>query len=1023
MKVSKHLLLGAGPLALSVSLAASPAFAQSAPDDVASESEGNAIVVTGSRLSVNPNLEGASPVISVTDEQIKAQGTVRIEDLVNQLPQVFAGQAGEVSNGASGTSTLNLRGLGAERTLVLIDGRRLPYGSSQTSPVNLDIIPTQLIDKVEILTGGASAVYGSDAVGGVANFVLKRDFEGVELDFQGGFQQNGNSNSFYEGVLSAGGQPIPGSVVDGEEYSITGILGTNTADGRGNVTIFANYEKRNQVTQDNRIFSACTIGESGSATSFGGAGCVGSGNFRLMGGDVGLTDPAGSPTNATDTDQTVSLFFQEQNGNLVEYVGGPSQTYNFGQRNFFQRPSERFTIYAKGYYDLTDNLEFFADLAYVSNVSDAQIAETASFGVGSYSVNCNNPYLEGVSGTARGQTFTYYDIYGCSADDIANGTIVDGVTVSHRNVEGGPRNSRLENSTFRIVSGLRGSFGEDVWSYEVFGQYAQTSDTSISSNDFVIANLDQALLAVRDDDGNVVCLDPSGGCVPYNPFQRGPNGESLITSEQTDFIQGVGIVTGETTQLIVGANVQADLGEYGLSSPFSEDGLGLLLGSEFRKDTLEAVPDEISQVPGGGFTGVGGADLPVEGTIEVFELFGELQIPIVTDRPWFKELTLSGQYRYSDYTADGNGVSNAFSTDAFGIQAVWAVVDDLKFRAQFQRSVRAPNVIELFTGQDTGLPNLNSAGTNSLGQQLFDPCASAAPIASLDACANTGVTAAQYGSIIDVISGQTQSLTGGNPDLVPESSDTFTAGIVLEPSFIPDLTISIDYFDITVEDFITEGIEAQTTLDQCLATGDAAFCDLITRSAGGSLVSGIAGVGFQANNLNIAELNTSGFDIQVLYSTYVDGVGGFRFDYAATILDKNDFVPFPGGDAIDCAGFLNNGCIQPVNPAYRHRTTLTWDTLFGPDLSLSWRHFSATDNEVVDANPEIDDQLPAQNYVDVSFNYPLNSVITLRGGMLNALNNQPPTSSSSGPPLGNGNTFPTIYDTGRTVFGGVNFKF
>jgi len=513
MNISHSIRSGAGTLALGLALATVPAYAQGNDngedllEDGAEASEGNQILVTGSRLNVNPNLEGASPVLSVSSEAIKSAGTVRIEDLTNQLPQVFAGQAGEVANGATGISTLNLRGLGAVRTLVLIDGRRLPYGSSQTSPANLDLVPAQLVERVDVLTGGASAVYGSDAVGGVANFVLKRDFEGVELDFQGGFQQSGNNIDFYRNVLEAGGQPVPGSVTDGAEYSFTGIIGANTANGRGNVTIFANYERRESVTQNNRVFSACTIGESTRATSFGGAGCVGSGNFRLMGGEVGIVDPAGSPSNSTDTDQTVSLFFQEASGNLIEYVPGPASTYNFGQRNFFQRPSERFSIYAKGYYEISDNIEFFADFAYTDNISDAQIAETASFGVGGYSVNCNNPYLEGVSGTARGQTFTYYDIYGCSSDDIANGTIVDGVTVSHRNVEGGPRNSRLENSAFRIVSGLRGDFGEGVWSYEVFGQYAETSDTSISTNDFVIANLDQALLAVRDEDGNIVCMN------------------------------------------------------------------------------------------------------------------------------------------------------------------------------------------------------------------------------------------------------------------------------------------------------------------------------------------------------------------------------------------------------------------------------------------------------------------------------------------------------------------------------------
>ncbi len=983
-------------------MASMPAFAQDADvSSDAAEEEDRGIVVTGSRLNLNPNLEGAAPVLSVSQEQIQSQGTIRVEDLVNQLPQVFAGQAGEVSNGASGTATLNLRGVGSVRTLVLIDGRRLPYGSSSISSANLDLIPTQLIERVDVLTGGASAVYGSDAVGGVANFILRRDFEGIELDFQGNFQQTGNGNTFFNNVTAAAQQPVASPIIDGEEYVITGMIGTNTADGRGNVTIYASYEKRNQVTQNNRSFSACTIGESSSSTSFGGAGCVGSSNFRrfadFFNGD-GVNDDV----------------FQLEDGTLVPFVGGPAQTYNFGQRNFFQRPSERFTIYGRGHYDITDNLEAFMDISYTDVFSDAQIAESASFGI--WNINCDNPFINGTPGIDLAT-----EVFGCSADDIANGVIKANQFMSHRNVEGGPRNSRLENSAFRIVGGLRGDFADGVWAYEVFGQYSETSDSSLSTNDFIIENTQQAFLAVDDGNGNVVCSDPSGGCVPYNIFTR-TGGTTDVTQAALDFIQGVGIVIGSTSQLVYGGNIQGDLGEYGVTFPWAEDGVALLVGFEGRRDELVSIPDEISQVPGGGFTGVGGATLPVEGQVEVLEFFAELQVPIIQDRPGFKELTFSGQYRYSDYDAAGNNTTNSFSTDAFGLALTWAPVEDITIRGQFQRAVRAPNVIELYTGQNTGLPNLNSA-TNSNGDQIFDPCATAFPTASQAACANTGVTAAQYGNVPDVISGQTQSLTGGNPQLAPEESDTWTVGGVFTPSFAPGLTVSVDYFNITVEGFIQGGIAAQTTLDQCLATGDPTFCSLINRATNGSLIAGIPGVGFQQTNLNIAELETAGFDIQVNYSTDIGSLGGLRFDYAGTYLDKFDFASFPGDTPIECAGFLNNGCVSPVNPQYRHRALLTWETPLDVEASVTWRHFSGTENDAVAANPEIDDDLQAVNYVDVSFFYEITDSIRLRGGVLNVTNTQPPVSTSSGPPLGNGNTFPTIYDTARTVFGGINFTF
>ena len=984
-----------------LAITAAPALAQDADvtsDDSAIE-EQSTIVVTGSRLNVNPNLEGAAPILSVTTDTIKSTGTARIEDLTNQLPQVFAGQAGEVSNGASGTATLNLRGIGSERTLVLIDGRRLPYGSSSISSANLDLIPTQLVERVDVLTGGASAVYGSDAVGGVANFVLRRDFEGIELDLQGNFQQTGNGNKFFNNVTAAAEQNVASPIIDGEEYVITGMLGTNTADGRGNVTVYASYEKRNAVTQNNRSFSACTVGESSSSTSFGGAGCVGSSNFRRF---ADFFTPFGDDA------------FQLEDGTIVPFAGGPSQTYNFGQRNFFQRPSERFTLYGRGHYDISDNLEAFLDVSYTDVFSDAQIAESASFGI--WDINCDNPFIQGTPGLDLAQ-----DVFGCTTQDIADGVIKNNMFMSHRNVEGGPRNSRLENSAFRIVGGLRGDFADGVWAYEVFGQYSETSDSSLSTNDFIISKTQQAFLAVDDGNGNVVCSDPSGGCVPYNIFTR-PGGSSGVTREALDFIQGVGLVIGQTSQMVYGANIQGDLGEYGVSTPWADDGVALLVGVEGRKDKLESIPDEISQVPGGGFTGVGGATLPVKGQVEVMELYAELQIPLVQDKPFFNELTLAGQYRYSDYDNAGNRTTNSFSTDAFGVQLTWSPVEDLTLRGQFQRAVRAPNVIELYTGQNTGLPNLNSS-QNSLGEQIYDPCATSAPTASQSACANTGVTAAQYGNVPDVISGQTQSLTGGNPQLTPESSDTWTFGAVLTPSFAPGLSVTVDYFDISVEDFISAGIEAQTTLDQCLATGNPTFCDLIVRASNGSLIAGIPGVGFQQTNLNIAELTTSGIDIQVRYSTDLGSFGGMRFDYAGTYLDKFDFASFPGDTPIECAGFLNNGCISPVNPKYRHRVTTTWETpVEGLEAAATWRYFAGTKNEAGDS-PLIDDDLQTINYVDLSFFYELNDTIRLRGGVQNVTNTQPPVSTSSGPPLGNGNTFPTIYDTARTFFGGVTFSF
>jgi outer membrane receptor protein involved in Fe transport len=990
MKNELNLLINAvrGGLgtALALSLVTMP-VAVLAQDPDASEEETylEEVIVTGSRLQDNPNLAASTPVLSVTGEEADIRGNVRIEDFVNIMPQVFAAQAGEVSNGASGTAQLNLRGLGARRTLVLIDGFRLPYGSSQSSPANVDVIPMQLVERVDILTGGASAVYGSDALGGVANFILKRDFEGMEFGYQWGQQYNNNNDDFWASVLEAGGQPVPGSSWDGRENNFHMIVGLNSADGRGNATVFASYENRQGVVQADRVFSGCALGQDDGPQSFGGYGCIGSGNYRLF---------VGPGTTA----------FQQEDGTIIPYAGGPSQTYNFGLRNFFQRPSERYQIYAKSHYEFADGHEAFLDVSYVNNFSDAQIAETASFGTSSYAINCNNPYIQ----TPGINLAT--DTYGCSPEDIANGTIISNLGASHRNVEGGPRNSRLENSALRLIAGIRGSFGNNVWGYEAFAQVSETRDQSESTNDFVIANLNQAFLAVDDGTGNVVCMDPAAraaGCVPYNPFQR-INGETAITPEQTAWLHGIGIVNGSTKQTIYGGNVQADLGEYGWQLPWADYGIRFLAGLEYRRDELSSRPDEISQVPGGGFTGVGGATLAVEGQVEVSEIYTEFEMPIVTEVTGIQELTLRGQYRYSDYTREGNDTRSTVDTNTWGVSLAW---------------VRAPNVIELYTGQNTNLPNLNPAGTNANGVQLFDPCASNAPIASLATCANTGVTAADYGSILDVISGQTQSLTGGNPFLDPEAADTYTFGFVWTPGGIQGLSISVDYFDITVEDAIQAGISAQTTLDNCLATGDPTFCSLINRGFGGTLASGSPGVGFQQTNINIAELATTGIDFQVIYD-WDAGDHGFRVDYASTYLDSLSFVPFPGADEVECSGKFGNNCagtLSPVNPEYRHRVVFTWMSPWSVDVNMTWRYFGSADND--NPNDTLENKLDSVNYIDLAAVWQATDNIQLRGTVLNLFGEDPPIFSGAGPSLGNGNTYPTTYDTGTTMYLGLRLNY
>lgn len=978
---------------------ATPAFAQEAEDEV---------IVTGSRLNVNPNLRSPQPILSISSEEISARGVVNIEDLTNSLPQISAAQTSEVSNGASGTAQLDLRALGAQRTLSLIDGRRLPYGSSSSSPVNIDLVPTNLVERIEVLTGGSSAVYGSDAVAGVVNFILKDDFEGVEMDIQYGFAQSSNSgNDIFRDVLNVAQVPIPGSVRDGEEVTASVTFGANLDGGRGNVVAFAAYQNRKDIIGADRIGSACTLG--GGATN--GFGCVGSSNFRRFNNvaDFGATD-----------------FFQQEDGTFTPFAGGPAETFNFGASNFFQRPSERFQFYTKANYEVANGHELFADFSFTESTSDAQIAPTASFGFFQRTLNCDNPLLQNPI-TAGGQSFAQAVLL-CTPAQITTGlnpdgsrALIGGITATHRNVEGGSRNSRLENQAMRFVGGARGTIAE-TWDYEVFGQYSKTKDEGTSTNDFQIDNLAQAIDVVTDANGNAVCFDQSNGCVPYNIFQRGPNGESLVTPAALAFVQGVGITTGETDQLVLGGNMQTDLSNYGMVSPYAQDsGVGFLIGVEYREDGLAATPDQISQRADGGFTGVGGPTLPVAGGVDVFEIFGEIEIPLVVGAEFAEELVFNGQYRNSSYNVAGNGVTNSFNTDTYGAQLTWAPTSDISFRGQYQRAVRAPNVVELFTGQFTGLPELSEAGQTPGGQPIYDPCATATPVASAAACAFSGVTAAQYGQVPDIAAAQAGGLFGGNPNLTPESSDTITIGAVFTPNFIEGFSASVDYFDITIDDAIVAGIGAQNIIDNCLASGDAAFCSLITRDAAGSLNSSV-GIGFELTNQNAASIATSGIDLQFDYLFDVDGWGDFGLQYASTFLLSNDFTPFLGATTIECAGKFVGQCGQPSS-AYRHRAIASWDTpVEGLRTSVTWRHNSRVENHT---NPgsAIEGSLGAANYFDVSSSWEFMEGITARAGVNNLFEKAFPISVSSGPASnGNNNTFPGVYDTGRFVFIGLNVK-
>ena len=430
---------------------ASPSAAQTGDNEVSE------LVVTGSRIP-QPNLSGVSPVTVVSDQELKLQGTTNVEDLLNSLPQVFADFGGGVSNGATGTATVNLRGLGSARTLVLIDGRRLMPGDPGTPSPDLNNIPAGLVKRVDVLTGGASAVYGSDAIGGVVNFIMNRDFEGVRLDSQYSFYQHNNSNAVARSTIA--GAPFPvalpkKNVRDGETTDFTFVAGVNAPDGKGNVTAYGSYRHTEGVLQSQRDYSACSLAATSGAspTIYDTRVCAGSSNsafgrFRPLSGGNFSVNPNGTRT-----------FINFSN----------ALRFNYAPQNYFQRPDDRYTAGYFAHYKMSDMLELFSDFMFADDHTRAQIASSGLFqGTGSngnstFGINCNNPLMSASQQLAL-----------CKAN--AGTPFIEQGLLGFR-FAGLPRIDDLRHTSYRFVVGGRGDLAEG-WSYEAYGQYGQPSARS-----------------------------------------------------------------------------------------------------------------------------------------------------------------------------------------------------------------------------------------------------------------------------------------------------------------------------------------------------------------------------------------------------------------------------------------------------------------------------------------------------------------------------------------------------------------
>jgi iron complex outermembrane receptor protein len=994
--------------AAAATAAAPGAWAQIAPAAANDTSGLEEVVVTGSRIT-SPNLTAISPITSVDAGYISATNLTRTEDILNNLPMVFAGQNSTVSNGSDGTASVNLRGLGPNRTLVLVNGRRLGPGSgSGTNVSDINEVPAALIERVDILTGGASSVYGADAVAGVVNFVLNTHFEGVKIDSSYSYFQHQNNNSIAQGALTAAGDAQPDhSVNTGFGKNVSVLMGSNFADNKGNATFYFTYDKAAAALEAKYDYAACVLD---AAKGSPGLKCGGSGTSAANGAG-GYFLASGSFTNTVDGKTGAFRPF------------ATSDLYNFGPLNFYQRPNERFTGGSFVNYQVNEHITVYGELMFARNTTDAQIAASGDFFTPT-PISCANPLLTAAESAAI-----------CAAAVTQGGSPTDPnrlatLYIGRRNVEGGGRVLSVANNTFRAVTGVKGDIVDGL-TFDVYAQRDGTDTTFRNLNYFDATRVANALDVISGPallgNGNAnpfagqpecrsVYTGADSACVPWNIWV--PNG---VTPAATNYLSIPLLTDATTVEYVVSGSVTADLGKWNIKSPFADEGLKVNLGSEYRSESAVFSPDLASEE--GNAEGSGGPTVPVAGNYHVWEAFTEFGIPLLDHKPMAESLGLEIGYRYSKYDL-------GFSTNTYKFGGEWAPTNDVRVRASYSRAVRAPNIAELFAPQSIALDGST------------DPCAGATPKPTAAQCLLAGVPLAKYGTIAAAPAGQYNGFIGGNPNLTPEKSDTYSAGIVFTPHFIENFSMSFDYFNIKIEDTVG-AIGADTIIQNCIATGDPVFCGAIHRDAGGTLFRTNNGF-ITDTNVNFGSLTTRGVDAKVNYRLPLNDLGSLLFNLEGTRLINLGKQPLTGGPAYDCAGYYGTTCGAP-NAKWRHVLNTTWATPWsGFDFTARWRFLSGSDSEQISPNPQLSgtplpltQHIKPYTYIDLSADVSLYKMFKLQVGVNNVLDKDPPLIASTGGGFGsdcptitpngsscNGNTFPGTFDAlGRFFFARITAQF
>jgi outer membrane receptor protein involved in Fe transport len=931
-------------------MAPATAFAEGSPSAAPASASVEEVVVTGSRIS-RQDYSASTPVVTLGPSTLQKTGAVTLDTALKQQPQ-FVGSTGSTTNssGNGGQANIQLRGLGRQRTLVLMDGRRLPPANSDGS-VDINAVPTALIENVEIITGGASAVYGSDAVAGVVNIRMKHHFDGLEIDAQYGLAEHG----------------------DADDYKLSVAGGGDFANDRGSSVFSVEYANRKSILLSDRDFtlgasrdSVLPTGLVSFATGAPSQAAIDQvfGRYGVAPGVVKATNQFGFNADGTlfTTGQTVQNFRTPANPSLF-FVSPKAVQVDGRPFRFLQLPLETYSVYSRSTYDLTADTHAFAQVLYTYGKGATQLNPLPAPSNASSAippVPVTNPFIPA-------------DLRTLLASRAAP---TAPFALSKRFDASGARLWENTNNTLQIVGGLDGKLPVMDWTWDVSATYGRNKIDTIRTN-YQSRSALQSLLSAADG-GASIC---DGG---FNPF-----GDRPISAACNAYINPRLRTVVDIDQRIVEANFQGGL----LQLPAGE--LRFAAGAEYREDYFRNDPDPLTAR--GDIIANAGSFF--EGRTEAKEAYGELLIPILKDLPLVKDLSADIGGRISDYNTIG-------SVGTYKADVSWKMVDSLTFRGGYERAIRAPNISELYSPVINSVSIIGLAGSLGSG----DPCdihgayrtgPNAAQVRAL--CLATGVPASQ----IDTFTFNQQSAgttTGGNPDLKQETADTFSVGAVWRPdlpwALVQNLSISLDYFNIDVRDAVGS-ITAPLTLSRCFnAAGttnpsyDPAnpFCQLTSRNADGTINL------ITAQSLNLGGYKTSGVDLQAdwRFDTSALGLqdgGQVSVNLLTSYLDSFKIKSLPGDPFLEYAGTIGNGQIDPVAISRpRWKSNLEADYTRGPaTVGVTWRYIGKMSNAAnVGATVATAAGVPSVSYFDLSIRYRLNERLELWGVVANLADKQPP---------------------------------